>query len=224
MRVLFGLTTALTLALMGAPRAEDFAFFNLIKDGKVSKDEVAKHCGAPDGMVRAFSVASLNLTLAEFHERVRYTDRQFTNANASPGEWDGEVYKTICPGLYTFSVDYITAAKDGATDGDVTVHIHVWHKAKGGARPGELAAVAEKTGSSARGTGHATATLALGTGDEISTHSLSADGKPRHFERIQLNAVRVHHMPELAADFDLAAWEADRVESDKVRTAPMGGN
>jgi hypothetical protein len=219
MRARFAAAAALTLALTGAPGAEDFAFFNLIKDGKV-----AKHCASADGNVRAFSVASLNLTLTETHERVRYADRQFANVNASPGEWNGEVYKTLCPGLYTVSVDYITAAKAGATEGDVTVHIHVWRKAQGGPRPGELAAVAEKTGPGARGTGHATATLVLGTGDEISTHSLSADGKPRHFERIQLNAFRVHNMPELAADFDLAAWEADRVESDKVRTAGMGGN
>jgi hypothetical protein len=215
---------ALTLAVMSAAGAEDFAFFNLIKDGKVSKDDVAKHCASPDGGVRAMAVASLNLTLAEPHERVRYKDRQFTNINANPGEWNGEVYKPLCPGLYTVSVDYITAAGDGATAGDVTVHLHAWRKVKGGPRPGELVAVAEKTGANPRGTGHATVTLALGTGDEIATHSLSADGKPRRFERIQLNVHRVQHMPELAADFDTALWEADRVESDNVRSAPMGGN
>ena len=66
--------------------------------------------------------------------------------------------------------------------------------------------------------------LALGTGDEISTHSLSADNKPRHFERIQLTSHRVMHIPELATDFDLTLWEADRAESEKVRSAPMGGN
>jgi hypothetical protein len=217
----------LALAAAAGPKAahaEDFAFFNLIKDGKVGKDDVAKHCASPDGGVRAMATASLDLTLTENHERVRYKDRQFTNVNANPGEWNGEVYKPLCPGLYAFTLDYITGPKDGATTGDVTVHIHVWRKSKGGPRPGELAAVAEKTGAGARGTGHATVTLALGTGDEIATHSLSADGKPRHFERIQLNVHRVQHMPELAADFDTAAWEADRAESDKVRAAPMGGN
>jgi hypothetical protein len=216
--------SAVILTATGFAQAEDFAFFNLLKDGKASKDVVAQHCGSLDGGVRAFSVASLNLTLAQTHERVRYKDRQFTNVNANPGEWNGEVYKVLCPGLYSINLDYITGAAADATTGDVTVHIHVWHKANGGPRPGELAAVAEKTGPTARGTGHAAVTLALGTGDEIATHSLSADGKPRFFERIQLNAHRAAHMPELAADFDTRQWEADRAESDKVRAAPMGGN
>jgi len=216
-------TLALGLALPTAVNAEDFAFFNLLKDGKASKADVAAHCASPDGGVRAFSVASLGLTLSEPHERVRYKDRQFTNVNANPGEWNGEVYKPLCPGLYSFTLDYIAAAKDGATAGDVTVHIHVWRKAASGARPGELAAVAEKTGAPGRGTGHAAVTLALGTGDEISTHTLSADGKPRYFERIQLTGYRVQHMPELAADFDTAWWDADRAEGEKYRAAPMGG-
>jgi len=28
----------------------------------------------------------------------------------------------------------------------------------------------------------------------------------------------------LATDFDLTLWEADRAESEKVRSAPKGGN
>ena len=177
MRHLFVLAAVVVSTAPGLAMAEEFAFFNILKDGKATKEQVARHCAAPDGVVRAFSVASLNLTLTEFHERVRYKDRQFTNINASPGEWNGEVY-----------------------------------------------AVAEKTGPTARGTGHAAVILALGTGDEISTHSLSADNKPRHFERIQLTSHRVMHIPELATDFDLTLWEADRAESEKVRSAPKGGN
>lgn len=224
MRHLFVLAAVVLSTAPGLAMAEEFAFFNILKDGKATKEQVARHCAAPDGVVRAFSVASLNLTLKEFHERVRYKDRQFTNINASPGEWNGEVYKVMCPGLYNINLDYITGQSEGATDGDVTVHIHVWRSATGGARPGDLAAVAEKTGPTARGTGHAAVILALGTGDEISTHSLSADNKPRHFERIQLTSHRVMHIPELATDFDLTLWEADRAESEKVRSAPMGGN
>jgi hypothetical protein len=220
-----GWIVAVNAALMiSSAQAEDFAFFNLLRDGAATKDQVAQHCGGLDGGVRAFSVASLNLKLSEVHERVRYKDRQFTNVNANPGEWNGEVYKVLCPGLYNISLDYITDAKDGATDGDVTVHIHVWHKGETASRPGDLAAVAEKTGPNARGTGHASVTLALATGDEVATHSLSADGKPRFFERIQLSAYRVAHMPELAEAFDTKAWEAERAESDKYRSATMGGN
>jgi hypothetical protein len=209
------------LALPAMANAQDFAFFNILKDGKATKDEIDKHCAEGEGFVRAFSVAALNLTLSQTHERVRYADRQFTNVNANPGEWTGEVYKALCPGLYTFNLDYIATPKDGATAGDVTVHIHVWRKAENGPRPGDLAAVAEKTGKG-RGTGHASVTLALGTGDEIATHALSADDKPRHFERIQLTGYRVHHIGKLAADFDTAAWEADRAEAEKYKAAPMG--
>jgi hypothetical protein len=214
----------LLLAASPPAAAEDFAFFKLLKDGKASKEAVARHCAGPDGGVRAVAAASLNLTLAETHERVRYLDRQLTNVNANPGEWTGEIYKPLCPGLYALSVDFITAGGEGVTDGEVTVHIHVWRKAEGGPRPGALAAVAVKAGPGARGSGHAAVVLALATGDEIATHSLSADGKPRRFERIQFSAYRVQHMPELAADFDRTAWEADQAEAAKVRFAAMPGN
>lgn len=220
----------LAAALVAAPftaGAEDFAFFNLIKDGKVSKEQIATHCETPDGKVRALSTASLNLTLEKFHERVPFKDRQYTNVNFSPGEWSGEVYKAICPGLYNVTLDFIAANADGATDGDVTAHIHLWRKAplKEGqetqARPGELAGVAFKPGPSAKGTGHASAVVVLGTGDEISIHSLSPPNTKRHFERIELNVHRIQPMPEFARDFVAAEWDADKAEADKVRFAPM---
>lgn len=218
------------LALAAIPftaTAEDFAFFNLIKDGKVPAAAVAKHCETPDGRVRALSTASLNLTLDKFHERVPYKDRQYTNVNFSPGEWTGQVYKAICPGLYQVSVDFIATNADGATDGDVTVHIHLWRKAplKEGqetqSRPGELAGVAFKAGPSAKGTGHASAVVVLGTGDEISTHSLTAPNTKRHFERIEINVHRIQAMPEHARDYVEAEWEADRLAAEKVRFAEM---
>lgn len=206
--------------------AEEFAFFNLIKDGKVSAAAIKKHCDSPDGRVRALSTASLNLTLEKFHERVPFRDRQYTNVNFSPGEWSGEVYKAICPGLYSVNVDFIATDAEGGSASDVTVHIHIWRKdaktdeGKLQARPGDLAGVAFKAGPAAKGTGHASATLALGTGDEISLHSLSGDAKPRRFERIELNIHRLQPMPDLARDFNAAEWEADRLESDKARFAP----
>jgi hypothetical protein len=221
---------ALALGLFpAAAGTEEFAFFNLIRDGKVSAAEVAKHCETPDGRVRALSTASLNLALDKFHERVPYKDRQYTNVNFSPGEWTGEVYKAICPGLYQVSVDFIATNAEGATDGDITVHIHLWRKAplKEGqetqARPGELAGVAFKAGPAAKGTGHASATVVLATGDEISTHSLSAPNSTRRFERIALNIHRLQPMPELARDYVAAEWEADRADAEAVRFAAMPG-
>jgi hypothetical protein len=224
----FLISAALCLAPFTAS-SEDFAFFKLIKDGRVAKEDVASHCQTPPARVRALSTASLNLKLDLNHERVRYVDRQFTNLSFSPGQWTGEVYKAVCPGLYNVTVDFIATDKDGATAGDVTVHIHTWRKAalpdmpafdKPMVRPGELSAVAFKAGPAPKGTGHAQALVALGTGDEISTHSLSSDGKPRFFERVQLNIALVQHMPELARDVVNAEFEADRAESEKVRFAP----
>ena len=221
----------LAAALCAAPLAvhgEDFAFFNLIKDGRVGKADIAKHCESADGRVRGLSTAALNLRLELNHERVKYGDRVFTNVNFSPGEWTGEVYKVICPGLYSVSLDFIADDKDGASADDITVHIHVLHKGaltpdgKPVGRPGELAGVAFKPGPAPRGTGHATALLALGTGDEVSTHTLSGDGKPRHFERIELNIHRVQPLPELARDYVAKEWDADRAESEKVRFAAAG--
>ncbi|MBM3513577.1 MAG: hypothetical protein FJX59_07650 [Alphaproteobacteria bacterium] len=225
-------TTIATLlgALIAYPEAvwaEDFAFFKLIKNGKVAAATVAKHCETPDGRVRALSTASLNLTLEKFHERVPYKDRQYTNVNFSPGEWNGQVYKAICPGLYQISVDFIATDADGATDSDVTVHIHLWRKAplKEGqetqARPGELAGVAFKAGPAAKGAGHASAIVVLGTGDEISTHSLTAPNTKRNFERIELNIHRIQAMAEHARDYVEAEWEADRLAAEKVRFAEM---
>lgn len=212
---------ALILAVVGSvgtaggSTARDFAFFDILKDGKADKELIGKHCGEADGWVRAFSSASVNLTQKEAGKRVSYKSQQFTNVNANPGEWSSEVYKALCPGLYTFTLDYVTTPKDGGTSGDVAVQIHVWRKTGKTDRPGEVVAVADKTGKG-RGTGHASVTLALGTGDEVSTYASSADGKPRHFERIQLNGYRVQHMPQLAIDFDSAWWEADRAIADKA--------
>lgn len=211
-----------------AVHSEDFAFFKLVKDGRVAKEEIAKHCESADGRVRALSTAALNLRLEQNHERVKYGDRIFTNVNFSPGEWTGEVYKAICPGLYSVSLDFIADTKDGASGDDITVHIHVWHKdattpeGKPVGRPGELAGVAFKAGPTPRGTGHASALLALGTGDEIATHTLSGDGKPRHFERIELNIHRVQPLPDLARDYVAKEWDADRAEAEKVRFAAAG--
>ncbi|MBL8631279.1 MAG: hypothetical protein JNM81_16715 [Rhodospirillaceae bacterium] len=219
-RAALGLSVAGMVAFTGAAAARDFAFFDILKDGKADKAAIGKHCGEADGWVRAFTAASVNLAQTTQGQRVAYKDKQYTNVNANPGEWSTQVYKALCPGLYSFTLDYTAAPKDKATSGDVAVQIYVWRKAGTTPRPGELIAVADKTGKG-RGTGHASSTITMNTGDEVSTFATSADGKPRFFERIQLNGYRVHHMPQLAADFDNAWWETDRAEADKVLALPV---
>lgn len=193
----------------GAP---DFEFFELMTDGKVGGDDVAAHC---QGSPRAFSFETRNLTHTEPHQRVKFAGRQITNVNANPGEWNGSLYKPLCPGLYTFTVDFTSSNTDGATDGEILVHLHTWHKG-GRNRPGELAAMAVKPAGQASGVGHASVVVEMATGDEFSLFTLSPGADKRHFDRIQVSGYRVHHLPDLARDFDNTVWDAERAEADAV--------
>ncbi len=213
------LTLALC-AIAASAAAKDFAFFEILKDGKASKAEIAQHCRTEDARVRIVSYASTAVTHSAARDRVRYKDAQgVASSNANPGEWSGEVYKALCPGLYSFSVDYTTGVAKGATAGDVSVKLMLWRKEAGGPRPGTIVGAAEKTGTAARGTGHINVMLRLGSGDEVSTFSASADGKPRYFERIALTGYLASPIDKLATDFDNAIWEAERTEADKVPPA-----
>jgi len=210
--------TALVL-VSGAPIAQEsieeepnFAFFELIEEGKVSADKVSDHC---KDLPRSFSVETSNLVHTQPHQRINFSGRNISNVNANPGVWNGSLYKPICPGLYAFNVDFISSDKDGATDGDVIIHLHVWHKG-GRERPGDLAAMAIKPSGLGRGTGHATVAVKMASGDEFSLFTLSPGADRRHFERIQLTAFRVTHMSNLARDFDVNTWEEERSEANAV--------
>lgn len=190
----------------------DFAFFGLIEDGKVSAEKIAAYC---EGLPRAFSVETRDLVHTQPHQRVEFSGRNITNVNANPGVWNGSLFKPICPGLYAFNVDFMSSAEDGATDGDVIVHLHVWHRG-GRDRPGELTAMAVKPAGLARGVGHASTAVTIASGDEFSLFTLSPGAEKRHFERIQLTAYRVTHMPDLARDFDLDLWEQERTDANGI--------
>jgi hypothetical protein len=204
----------LTAAPLAAQEDEpDLAFFGLIdENGQVAADKVAEHC---DGSPRALSVETRDLVHTEPHQRVTFTGRQITNVNANPGEWNGAAYKPLCPGLYSFAVDYTTSAEDGATDGEIIVHLHSWHRG-GRGRPGELAAMAVKAPGQERGVGHASVIVEMASGDEFSLFTLSPGAKKRRFERIQLTAYLVHHIPGLARGFDAALWDEERADADAV--------
>jgi hypothetical protein len=191
----------------------DFVFFSLIDDnGKVPADKVAAHC---EGSPRALSVETRDLVHTTPHQRVWFSGRQITNVNANPGEWNGALYKPLCPGLYSFNVDYMTNTEDDATAGEIIVHLHVWHRG-GRARPGELTALAIKAPAQSRGTGHASVIVQMATGDEFSLFTLSPGAEKRHFERLQLTAYRVDHIADLARAFDTKLWDKERAEADGV--------
>lgn len=191
----------------------DLEFFGLIdENGQVPAAAVATHC---TGSPRALSVETRNVVHTTPHQRVTFTGRQITNVNANPGEWNGALYKPLCPGLYVFNVDYTSTAEDGATEGEVIVHLHTWHR-DGRGRPGELAAMAVKPAGQARGIGHASVVVEMATGDEFSLFTLSPGADKRHFERIQLTAYRLHHIDDLARDFDTTFWDEERAEADSI--------
>jgi len=206
-RLLIHLGLILPLIASPASTEEDFSFFALIKDGKIAKEKINAHCA---DLPRALSMVGTNVTHnSSWHQRVAYHDKQVTNLNANPGEWTGSVYKTLCPGLYSFTLDYLASELEGGTNDDFVVHLHVWRKDGSQDRPGDLTAVAYKTGPGGRSTGHASVTLEMATGDEFSTFSFHPDDAARHFERIQLTAYRVHHIPSLAKEFNLKVWNSE---------------
>ncbi|NKB45469.1 MAG: hypothetical protein GKS03_14450 [Alphaproteobacteria bacterium] len=197
----------------GTEEEPDFVFFSLIDDnGQVAADVVAEHCADSP---RALSVETKNIVHTTPHQRVWFSGRQITNVNANPGEWNGALYKPLCPGLYSFNVDYMTNAEDGATDGEVVVHLHTWHRG-GRDRPGELTALAVKAPGQDRGVGHASVIVEMATGDEFSLFTLSPGAEKRRFERLQLTAYRVDHIPKLARAFDRKVWDQERADSDAV--------
>ena len=191
----------------------DFEFFSLIDDsGSVSADDIVKHC---EDSPRALSVETRDLVHTTPHQRVWFSGRQITNVNANPGEWTGAVYKPLCPGLYSLNVDYMTSAEEGATNGEVIVHLHVWHRG-GLTRPGELTALAVKTPGPERGTGHASVVVEMATGDEFSLFTLSPGAEKRRFERLQLTVHKVELIAKIARPFNTKAWAQERIDADAV--------
>ena len=211
-----GLLTALLIAgpsLAQSDDEPDFVFFGLMDEyGRVPADKVADHCA---GSPRALSVETRDLVHTKPHQRVWFTGRQITNVNANPGEWNGALYKPPCPGIYSFSVNYETGVEHDGTDGEVTVHLHAWHK-EGRARPGELTALATKASGQDNGVGHANVVVEMATGDEFSLFTLAEDNAPRHFKRLQLTAYRVNHVADLARDFDTKNWDEERAAADAI--------
>ncbi len=185
-------------------RNEDFIFFDLIVDGKVPKEKIVTHCaGRPTG----FSVVAENQSHDQDMAMVQYSATQVANINASPGEWTGAVYKPLCPGQYTFTIDYIASDDDGANAKAVSVELY--QRKRNGDRPGQLVAIAALTDARKGGAGHATVMLEMATGDELYTYSRAEGNAKRHFIRVQLSGYKVNDMPDIAADWDNEAWDAE---------------
>jgi hypothetical protein len=196
---------------------DDFAqFFSLIEGGKISKEKMSERCNEQS---IGFTFAGRDIRHENGPERIFYNNsRENTSvddrtlrakhSNASFGEWTGAVFKPLCPGLYSLSVDFSAQSEAGkkATD----VYVHVYLKRAGEERPGQKIVTAIKNAPGSRGSGHATLALPLRSGDEISTWSEGAGpDAPRVIEYVTLTAIKVVHLENLVEEIDMEAWTRD---------------
>ncbi len=196
---------------------DDFAqFFSLIEGGKISKDKMSMRCN--DQSI-GFTFAGENIRHVGKQKRIYYNvSRENTSvdgrtlrakhANASFGEWTGAVFKPLCPGLYSLSVDFSAANAGDDKAGDVQVHLYL--RRAGEDRPGQKIVTATRNAAGPRGTGHATLALTLNSGDEISTWSeATGDDATRLLESVTFTAYKVAHLENLVEEIDMDAWTKD---------------
>jgi hypothetical protein len=194
---------------------DDFAqFFSLIEGGKISKEKMAERC--KDQSI-GFTFAGEDILHAGGPKRIFYNVSRENmsvdgralrakHSNASFGEWTGAVFKPLCPGLYSVSLDFSAANAVESNEGDI--HVYLYLKRSGEDRPGKKIVTA--TSSGPRGNGHATLALTLNSGDEISTWSEGMGDDPmRTLERVTFTAYKVVHLEKLVQEIDMDAWTKD---------------
>jgi hypothetical protein len=176
-------------------------FFGLIEDGKISREEMLKRC---ENEVIGFTFAGLNLVHKELRERIDYNQTRVTGSmdgrvmrsrhfNASFGEWTGSVFKPLCAGMWSMTID---------VDATPNTRIELYVRRPGQERPGEVV-----VGSN---TGHLTLVMPLGTGDEVSTWSSArGDDAKRRINQATFTAYKVGHIEKYMTEFDEDAWNAD---------------
>ena len=199
---------------------DDFAqFFSLIVDGKISAENMRQRCAK---QAIGFTFAGKDLRHEGGPQRIFYNrSREDTSIdgrtlrakhfNASFGEWTGAVFKPLCPGMYSFSIDFTTDVADGVSTEEVFVHLHV--KRAGEQRPGQKVVSAIKTGPGIRGSGHASLALPLHSGDEISTYSeATGPEKMRVLRSVTLTAYKAAHLEDYIEEIDMEAFSADIIK------------
>jgi hypothetical protein len=202
---------------------DDFAqFFELIVDGKITKEKMSARCQA---QTIGFTFAGENIQHEGDEQRIYYNvSREDTSvdgrtlrakhSNASFGEWTGAVFKPLCPGLYALTVDFTTADGEGLKADEVIVYAYL--RRAGEDRPGRRIAAAFKSGSGVRGNGHATISLPLRSGDEISTWSAAGESRQlRQLRQVTLTAFKIVHLENLVAEIDMDAFTAEVTELKK---------
>jgi len=193
---------------------DDFAqFFSLIENGKISREKMSERCAAQaigftflgEGVVHEGGPRRIFYNVSREDSSVDGRTLRAKHFNASFGEWTGSVFKPLCPGLYSITVDFV--AGDNAESASESVEVNIHLRRPGEERPGRIIGTASKTGPNVSGTGHATVALPLRSADEISTWSVAPDGKSsRSFLRVTLTAYKVTHLEDYVTEVDMDEW------------------
>lgn len=211
---------------------EDFQhFFGLIEDGGISAEKLAEFCA--DAHL-GFTFVGKELVHEGPKQRIDYNvtalemtidGRPFRSKYRSPsfGEWTREVFKPICPGLYSFTVEFeVRLPKRGELQ-DVSVQIYL--QREGDTRPGLLLREAHAGGTGSLATGQATVVVPMATGDEISTWTVIAGDKgSRELTTVAISGYKIAHLPELAKAFSMDGWDEDmRALGSRLGASVPGG-
>ena len=193
---------------------EDFQkFFGLLEDGKITQEKNEQRCAEEQ---IGFSYTGGSLEHSSEATRIDYNvtklemsvdGRPFRSKyrNATFGEWTGQVFKPLCGGLYSFTLEYAVTLPKRADPRDISVHIYL--QREGDTRPGLMVMESHPSGSKGYATGHSSVVLPLATGDEVSTWT-TLDGKLQNLtiESVAISGYKISHLPELTGAFDQTAW------------------
>jgi hypothetical protein len=194
---------------------EDFQhFFGLLEDGKITEEKMVEFCADE---YLGFTFVGEDLAHSGEAQRIDYNKtgldmtidgRPFRSQFRAPsfGEWTREVFKPLCPGLYSFTVNYeVELAKDTKPQ-DFSLQIYL--QREGDTRPGLMLVESHPAGSAEFAAGQATVVVPMATGDEISTWTtIAGDKADRTISSVALSGYKVSHLPELVKAFDMDAWD-----------------
>lgn len=194
---------------------EDFEhFFGLLEDGRISEEKMVTFCA--DEHI-GFTFTGANIVHEGERQRIDYNitaldmtvdGRPFRSQYRAPsfGEWTREVFKPLCPGLYSFTVNFEATLPRGADAEDFSVQIYM--QREGDTRPGLLLVEAHPAGSRKFAAGQASVVVSMATGDEISTWTTMVDSEgERTLTSVSISGYKIAHLPELAKPFDMKAWD-----------------
>lgn len=191
-------------------------FFGLLEDGEITVEKMEQRCVKEQV---GFTFTGSALKHSGEMQRIDYNDTGLEMSvegrplrskykNATTGEWTGAVFKPLCPGLYSVSVDFSATLPKRSDPGDMSLHIFM--NREGDIRPGLKVLTTHPGGTPEAAAGHAQVVLALATGDEVSTWTEMTGRKTEHeLNSVSISVFKITHLPELTKAFSMEGWAAD---------------